>query len=73
MLPFGVSRKYLTNSVITDLMDRLVENNKGNIGKTMNVCHLEENRSRYHIDKDVLLPAHVQTNALETIAKGKAT
>ena len=29
MLPFGVSRKYLTGGVITDLVDRLIENNKG--------------------------------------------
>ncbi|KAI9248869.1 P-loop containing nucleoside triphosphate hydrolase protein [Phascolomyces articulosus] len=50
MLPFGVSRKYLTGGVITDLVDRLIENNK-----------------------DVLLPAHAQTKALETIAAGKAT
>ncbi|KAI8139452.1 P-loop containing nucleoside triphosphate hydrolase protein [Fennellomyces sp. T-0311] len=50
MLPFGVSRKYLTSSTVTDLVDRLIENNK-----------------------DVLLPAHAQTKALETIAKGKAT
>ncbi|KAI9476623.1 P-loop containing nucleoside triphosphate hydrolase protein [Zychaea mexicana] len=49
MLPFGVSRKYITNGIITDLVDRLIENNK-----------------------DVLLPAHAQTNALETIAAGKA-
>ena len=31
MLPFGVSRKYLTGGVITDLVDRLIENNKGNM------------------------------------------
>lgn len=29
MLPFGVSKKYLTGSVISDLVNRLIENNKG--------------------------------------------
>lgn len=45
MLPQGVSMRYLTGSVVADLVERLLENN----------------------DKDVLLPGHATSRAVEDI------
>ena len=65
MLPFGVSKKYITGGVIEGLADRIIENNKGK------ECEWYECYGMiwhyYALGKNKLLPTQASTKALEDI------
>lgn len=64
MLPFGVSKKYITGGLIEGLADRIIENNKGKLNWNV-ICMILTDVD--YAGKNKLLPTQASTKALEDI------